>query len=187
MGDFSRIYKADLTDRQLMAFWDMVRNAGRDRSVGYDEPAVNPAGFAQWMRHPDVKAWLVLFRGAPQGLFYLSGMQGKSAQAHFCTLPMGTERIDTPMGRLSALVCMGLYAIGQALWQRNVSGGSVLDTLIGITPACNARAVRYVRALGGAEFCTLPGACFFHDTGENVPGVVTVFTRETTPEWAASL
>lgn len=187
MGEFARIYKADLTDRQIMAFWDAVRAAGRERSIGYDSPPFGPAGFAQWMRQPDVEAWLVQFRGEVRGLFYLNGIQGKTAMCHFCTLPMGTERLETPAGRMPALSCMGLFAVGQALWQRNISGGSVLDTLIGITPVCNGRAVKFVRSLAGAEFCTLPGACFYHDTNENVPGMVTLFTRETTPEWTAML
>ena len=81
----------------------------------------------------------------------------------------------------------GLFGVASSLWERNQSGGFVLDTLIGITPLCNTKAVKYVRTLGAQDCGIVPGMCWYHDTGENVPGLLTVYTRETVPEEAARL
>ena len=188
MGEYARVYRSDLTDRQLMAFWAMVQAAGRDRAVTYCmEPKDGPA-FVRWMRQPDISPWIVLFRGAPCGLFFLTDKEGKTAQAHFCTLPMGTQRTgETPIGRLPAVRGFGLFCAGAALWECNVSGGSILDTLIGVTPACNREAVRFARSLGALEYGIVPGICWYHDTNENVPGLITAYTRQVIPEWTATL
>lgn len=184
MGEFTRIYKTDLSDRQLMGFWAMVQAAGRDRAVSYCMAPMDGAGFCRWMRKDDVHPWIILFRGEPCGLFFLTDRQGKSAQCHFCTLPMGTKRTA---GKIPAVIGFGLYALGSALWERNVSGGFLLDTIIGMTPVCNREAVKFIHKLGAKDCGIVPGACWYYDTGENVPGLVTVYTRETLPSWAAEL
>ena len=188
MGEFSRIYKAELTDLQLKAFWAQVQAAGRDRMVAYCLPPQSGQDFVRWMRKDDVHPWIVLFRGEPCGLFFLTDKEGKSAQVHFCALPMGTQRTaETPGGRFSATVGMGIFALGAALWERSVSGGFLLDTLIGLTPVCAAAAVKYVHALGAQDCGIVPGACWYYDTGENVPGLYTIYTRQALPEWTAQI
>lgn len=188
MGEYARVYRSDLTDRQLMTFWAMVQAAGRDRAVTYCMEPQDGPGFVRWMRQPDIMPWIILFRGAPCGLFFLTDKEGKTAQAHFCTLPMGTQRTaGTPIGRLPAVRGFGLFCAGAALWECNVSGGSILDTLIGVTPACNREAVRFAQSLGALEYGIVPGICWYHDTNENVPGLITAYTRQVIPEWAASL
>lgn len=188
MGEFARVHRADLTDRQLMAFWDMVCAAGRDRAVTYCMAPKDGPVFVRWMRQADVSPWIILFRDAPCGLFFLTDHEGKTAHCHFCTLPMGTQRTqETPIGRLPAVRAFGLYCAGSALWERNVSGGSILDTLIGVTPVCNRDALRFVRSLGALEYGVVPGACWYYDTNENVPGLITAYTRQAIPEWTASL
>ena len=184
MGDFQRIYKTDLTDRQMMDFWRLVQASGRDRDVAYCLPPMDGQGFCRWMRQEDVHPWAVLYQGEPVGFYFLTDRQGKSAQVHFCTLPVGVKRTAS---RLSLVRAMGLYAVGAALWERNQSGGFVLDTLIGITPLCNTRAVKYVRTLGARDCGIVPDMCWYHDTGENVAGLLTAYTRETVPEEAARL
>jgi hypothetical protein len=82
---------------------------------------------------------------------------------------------------------MGIYALGAALWERNISGGFILDTLIGVTPVCNASAIKYIHTLGAQDCGVVPGACFYHDTNENVPGLYTVYTRDAVPAWTATL
>jgi hypothetical protein len=88
---------------------------------------------------------------------------------------------------MSAVVGMGMFALGSILWDRNISGGFVHDTLIGVTPVCNASAIKFIHALGAQDCGIVPGACFYHDTGENVPGLYTIYTREAVPEWTVSL
>ena len=96
MGEFSRIYKTDLSDRQLMAFWHLVQASGRSRAIGYDRPAMDGPAFCRFMRRPTVFPWLVAWRGVPVALYYLTDFQGRSAQVHFCFLPCGTRRASLP-------------------------------------------------------------------------------------------
>lgn len=185
MGDFKRIYKGDLTDRQIIAFWRQVENSGRSRKIGFDCPPFSAEGFCHFMRREDVHPWWITFRDEPIGLFFLTDRIGKTAQAHFVTLPQGVRRIRNK--RISVVVGFGLYALGKSLWERNVSGGFLLDTLIGVVPTCNKEAVKFAASIGGTNSGLVPGACYFHDTGENVPGVVMAFTRENIGEWATGL
>ena len=184
MCEFTRIYKTDLSDRQLMQFWGMVQSAGRDRAVTYCMEPKDGAAFCRWMRQDDVHPGLILCRNVPCGLFFLTDLQGKSAQCHFCTLPMGTKRTG---GKIPAVVGFGLYALGAALWERNVSGGFLLDTIIGMTPVCNREAVKFLHKLGAKDCGIVPGACWYYDTAVHVPGLVTDYKRETLPERTAKL
>lgn len=184
MGDFQRVYKTDLTDRQMMEFWRMVQAAGRDRDVAYCLPPMDGTGFCRWMRQDDVHPWGVLYQGVPVGFFFLTDRQGKSAQVHFCTLPVGVKRTKE---RIPLVRAAGLYGIASALWERNQSGGFVLNTLIGVTPVCNARAVKYAAMMGGQSCGIVPDMCWFYDTGENVPGLITTYTRDAIPEEASRL
>lgn len=184
MGEFAKIYKTDLSDRQLMQFWGMVQSAGRDRSVTYCMEQTDGPGFCRWMRQPDVHPWIVLFKGVPCGFYYLTDMQGKSARVHFCTLPMGTHRTKS---KIPAVVGFGLFALGSLLWEANESGGFRLDTIIGVTPVCNKEAVKFIHKVGAQDIGVVPDACWYYDTNENVPGLVTIYTRNTLPEWTAKL
>lgn len=184
MGEFSKIYKTDLSDRQLMQFWNMVLASGRDRDVTYCMPPVDTLGFCRWMREDGVHPWIVLFRGVPCGFYYLTNLEGKSANVHFCTLPMSTHRTGS---KLPVVVGFGMFALGSLLWEKNVSGGFRMDTIIGVTPVVNRRAVKFIHKVGAQDIGVVPGACWYYDTNENVPGLVTVYTRETLPEWTAQL
>jgi len=188
MGEFARIYKADLTDRQLAAVWEMVRNAGRDRDVMFGMPPMDGDAFAHWLRCEDVPAWLILFRSEPCGLFFLTDREGKTAHCHFVSLPFGQAFIiGTPTGKLPAVRGFGLYTLGAALWERTKSGGFILDTIIGIIPSCNEKALKLAERTGVRFHAVVPGLKWCFDTGENVPGVITTASRVEIPEWAATL
>lgn len=184
MGEFSRVYKTDITDRQMLDFWRMAQASGRDRDLAYDVPPQSGIEFVEWMRRSDIHPWAILFRGIPAGLFILDKLQGKTAHIHFLTLPCGTHRTATR--GISVVRGMGMYALSKALWEPSMSSFK-LDTLIGVTPETNRRALHYAEAVGGVMCGTIPGMCFFHDTHENVPGVITIYTRASVPDWAVRL
>ncbi|WP_297137198.1 hypothetical protein [uncultured Desulfovibrio sp.] len=185
MGEFGRIYKSDLTDRHLMAFWDMLASAGREREMTYCMAPLDDFGFVRWMRQSDIFPWIITWKEQPVGIAYLSEMAGKSAKIHFSMLPQGTRRIGSR--KLSVIRGFGLYVLASFLWEVDDKGEYLLDTLIGLTPVINTKAVKFIRSCGAQECGIVPGACFYHDTGKNVPGLVTIYTRETVPSWARVL
>lgn len=183
MGEFKRIYKTDLTDRQFMDFWRQAQASGRDRAIGFDLPPMDGPAFCRWMRREDVHPWIVTFRDIPMGLYYLTERHGKSAHIHFLTLPCGTHRTKDrrPVARAAAL-----FGLGASLWEETATSYQ-LDTLIGITPMSNRTAVKFIMGLGAVDVGVVPGLCWFHDQGENVPGLVTFFNRANVPDWTAKL
>ena len=108
----------------------------------------------------------------------------KSASAHFLCLPCGTRRTATK--GVSVLRGMGLYALGQALWERNQTGFR-LDVINGFTPACNVKALKYARMLGGQVAGVVPSMFWVFDEHANTDGIVTTFNRQSVPEWCAGL
>ena len=177
MGEYSRIYKADLTDRHLQGFWQLVLDAGRGRRLGWNMPALDAPAFVRWMREPEAHPWIVLFRGAPIGLFLLTEKQGRAAKVHFAMLPSGNARTAAgPFGRFPATVGAGLYALASALWERGADGAFLLDTLIGIVPRSFTDAEKFVRRMNGQGF-PLPRWAWLHDEGRNDDCTVTCWTR----------
>lgn len=181
MGEFTRVYKSDMTDRQLMGFWRMMQEAGRDRAVSYSLPPLDATGFVRWMRQDGVYPWFVLFRERPCGFFFLTEYEGKAARIHFGTLPMGTKRTAS---KQPVVVAFGMFGLASLLWEQLVTGSYRLDTLIGLTPVCNKEAIKLIHKVGAVDCGIIPAACYYHDTGENVAGLATVYTRETVPSWA---
>ena len=211
MGDFQRIYKTDLSDRQLMAFWKLVQASGRDRSIGFDRPAMDGPAFCRFLRRPGVHPWLIAWRGAPMALYWLSDFQGRSAHVHFCMLPCGTRRVEVPAeavpkavpqagsrgegrrgesregrARLPLVRAAALFGLASTLWEGQ-GRGFVVDTLIGITPAVNGPALSLMRSLGGQEHGSVPGLCWLYEARVNVPGILSTFSREAVPQRAAAL
>ena len=182
MGNFRRIYRTELSDNQIKAFWRHVCSTGRDRSILFDLPPVGEQAFCDWFRQPNVNPWIIMYQDVPYGMFYLTNKTGKTAYCHFLTLPFGTKRVN----KLPLVVAGGAFAVANCLWERNASNGFLIDTLIGVTPAFNRPALRYIQRLGAQFIAEVPGACYFHDTGENVPGVVTILDRNVVPEAARS-
>ena len=178
MGDFSRIYKTDMTDRQMMDFWTSVQLSRRDRKFAYCLPKMDGEGFVKWMRRDDVHPWGILYRGIPVALCLLTNREGKKAEVHFCLLPVGSRRYSKSLSLARAI---GLYALSNVLWEENESGKYVIDTLIGVTPASNRTAIKYAGSVGGKFVARVPDLCWYYDTNENVDGIMTVFNRNNVP------
>lgn len=187
MGEFSRIYKRDLTDRQLASLWDMIREAGRDRAAMFGFPRMDGLQFADWVRKESEGLWAVLYGGELCGMMRLDRIRGKTADVHFCTLPCGTRRVETPTGRVPFSVAFIEYAVGSALWERSASNTFILDTIYGIVPECHAAALKTIARTPAKFLARLPQYCWSQETGDMVDGIVTISTRTEFPQWMAAL
>lgn len=184
MGEFKRIYREDLTDRQMRDFWTTVQLSKRDRAFAYCLPKMGGDGFVRWMRRDDVHPWAIVYRNTPVGLCLLTNLEGRKAEVHFCLLPVGLRRYSK---NLSLAKAAGLFALSKALWEQDEAGGYVLDTLVGVTPVSNKSALKYAFGLGGEVVARVPDFCWYHDQNRNVDGVFTVFNRNNVPHEYAAL
>lgn len=187
MGEFSRIHQTDLTDRQLMDFWMLAQASGRDRAWSIEVPPLSPGDFVGKVRQDGRHSWFITFRDVPCGLFTLdiADSKSRSAKAHFLCLPCGARRTATK--GVTVIRGMGLFALGQALWETTPAGTYRLNTILGATPACNRIALKYLHILGAEFVAAVPDMFWAHDEAVNVGGVITTFTRDRVPEWCAKL
>lgn len=176
MGEFSRIYKTDLSDRQLMGFFGQLKASGRDGITFYNIAPMDERAFARWVRSPDVHLWIVLFNSEPCGMVWLTEQQGKTAKIHFATLPQGARRTKD---KLPVVVGFGLYALASVLHAQDADAAYLLDRCYGVTPLFNREAVKFIHRLGAMDLAVLPGACWNWTTEENADGLLTLYTRDT--------
>lgn len=184
MGEFSRIYRSDLSDRDFMRFWAMLKEAGRDTATFYNVPPMDGQAFVAWARSADVHPWIILFRGAPCGMAWLTDQEGATAKCHFATLPQGAKRTE---GRMGVAQGFGLYALASWLHARDEEGHYILDRCYGVTPMYNRAAISFIHRLGAIDITVLPGAVFNFATGHNADALLTMYTRDTVPAENATL
>ena len=184
MGEFSRIYRSDLSDRDFMRFWAGLKEAGRDTATFYNVPPMDGRAFAAWARSEGVHPWLILFRGEACGLFWLTDQEGATAKCHFATLPQGARRTQ---GRMGVAQGFGLYALASVLHARDEEGRYLLDRCYGVTPLFNRAAVAFIHRVGAMDLAVLPGAVFNFATGHNADALLTMYTRDTVPARYAAL
>jgi hypothetical protein len=129
---------------------------------------------------PDRYSWVIAHGDDVGGVVYLSDMAGTNARVHFAFLPVDGRRADG----LPVPVAMGRFAAASILRDRrqDEDRGYILDSLTGVTPAYNTSAIKTVTRCGGKIIGEVPGACVVSGAKRNIPGVVTVYTRETAPE-----
>ena len=180
MGEFSRVYKTELSDVQLGSVWERFVECDRDQHIFYNKPPMDGKDFARFCRDDDVHLWVILFRDEIAGIFWLTGHEGKTAYCHFGQLPTKAKRTAE---KIPVQLGFGRYCLGTALWAHD-GQDFLLDRLLGLTPLCNRSAVRFIDRLGAQPAGIIPGACFFNESGKNEDGIATYYTRETVPmEW----
>lgn len=183
MGEFSRRYRSDLSDREFMLFWRRLKESGRDTATFYNVPPMDERAFAAWARSENVHPWIILFRGEACGLFWLTDQEGATAKCHFATLPQGARRTA---GGMSVTQAFGRYALSSVLHARDEEGRHLLDRCYGVTPLYNQAAIRFIHRVGAMDITVLPGAVFNFATGHNADALLTLYTRDTVPaEYAA--
>lgn len=170
MGEFSHVWRGDMTDVQLAALWKAVMDCGRDDSIR--DAVFTQDGFVKFARRPDVYLWAILFRGVPLALFWLTAVEGRTAYAHFVQFPTGVTR--TKAG-IPVQVAAGLYAVSSALWR----GG--MDTLLGVTPVSCRPALKLLSRMGAAFVGVVPGSCWNERTGKNDDAVYSFFNKTIIP------
>ncbi len=183
MGQCGRMHRDEIPDDLLADFYLRLNRAGRERASFYSRPRMAVMEFVNLVRLPENHWWLLTFNHDMAGMIYLTDILGKSAMVHFCFLPLPAARAECGV---PAPVALGRFGVSSILHDAHMDGVHILDVLTGKTPVWNRAAVKLICRCGAAIAGTIPSVCFSHDSGANLPGVISYYTRETVPaEWAA--
>lgn len=180
MGEFCRFYKSDVQPGVWWKVYEALDESGRLQSSFPHLRQCSWDAFQDITHGKDRYSWILTFRDEIAGVVYLSDMAGTAAYVHFAFLPVRATRT---MGRLPVPVAAGRFAVASILRDKK-DGEYILDTLIGITPISNKAAVNMIMRCGAVRVGEIPGAVFEYGRDRNGAGVVTYYTRESTPdEW----
>lgn len=162
------------SDDRVVGFYAQMEQDGTLGTVFYDGSVKSAFDFLKDMKRPGCQLFLVADvteNGFPRdiGIVFLNDFQARWCQFHFCVFSNawgdGIEKI-------------GNEVILQIMTMKTVDGSRYLhDMILGIVPACNERAVEYVKEVGGKIMCRLPYACIDLE-GKSGPGVLFCATRE---------
>ena len=174
-----RFHKSELPDAAFAELYIRLVQAGRERASFYSGPRMSVPEFVAFVRRPENPFWILSCNEDMAGMVYLTDIAGKAARVHFCFLPLPVLRMDDG---IAAPAGLGRFAVASILHDVYVDGIHMMDVLMGITPAWNKAAVKLIGKCGAAMLGVVPSICHSHDSGANLPGVISYYTRETVPE-----
>lgn len=159
MSAFLFHHKVHLTDEALKGVYaTIMAESALASALWYDGL---PENYADW-RARVVGQWLVLVTDeamTPQGVFWLDGYMGRSAQIHFAIYEAARPKAGD-IGRAT------LAWLGEQNW---------LQSVYGVTPATHRHVFPFLRALGFQILGRVAGACWIERKQQYVPGVVSAY------------
>ena len=138
-----------LPDWVVLDWWSRMVRDGTVKRVFYNGAVTNPDQFIAFLQRPtnvplairtDDQEWI--------GIAWLTNINRTSAVAHFCGFREGWERKQT--------IDAGELALDYWFAFPGVEGGKHFKVLLGITPADNRLALRFINQLGFERVGTVP-------------------------------
>lgn len=159
----------NLPDAFLRMIWDELEATGR---ILETFSAGDVSTLEQWMaftKREDNNFVFVMDSRSGQPVFmsWVNGIaiRSRSAFAHFCGIgPYRRGSLDLALDYWTGV--------------RGLDGRYMLDTLVGLTPSTNEKALKLMRMVGCVIACEIPGLCYMAATGELVAGTISYFKRK---------
>lgn len=171
------MHKDQFTDTQLYEVWDMMCDAGTEKTTFYDGACHDHHSFRDLVRAEWNDVFFVFYEGKLGMMAWVNDRVHNRAKIHFTTLPQtwGRKRDD-----VSAAIKLGRYFVARMLRE------TPLDVLVGFTPVRNKLACKYVQRVGAVPVGVAPYVAWFEDVQQGEPALITTITRESTEdEWTA--
>jgi hypothetical protein len=156
-----------LDDDVLLSIANTVCREGKLSTVFLEGGIRTPEDVVEMFKRPS-NLPVFAFRGTePLGFGWLNGISHNRAFAHFCML-------NAAHGR-AAFRTMKLFF---SYWMGMRSGGEpIFDTLLGVVPETNERAIRFVERCGCVRVGVIPQMMRDVYSGEPVSAVVLYYSR----------
>lgn len=124
----------------------------------YDGSLRTTIDFTQFIKNKEHEVFFVKYEGEDAGFFWLTEFKPKSAFIHYCFHKnmWGKKTLQISKACLEFI-----------LNKKNSHGEYAINTLLGLTPANNKLAIKFLMANGMTILGTIPG--MLHDVKENQP------------------
>lgn len=124
--------------------------------IFYDGSLRNAVDFTQFIRNKEHDVYFVQYAGEDAGFFWLTGFKPKTAFINYCFHKnmWGKKTLHISKACLEFI-----------LNKKNAHGDYTLNTLLGLTPANNKLAIKFLIENGMTILGTIPA--FLHDVREN--------------------
>jgi len=153
----------------LYRLFDMMTSDGTLRTVFYDGSVQRRLDFVRYFKSPSVKMFMIMRETELVGFAWLTAVQTATAMLHWCFF-------SNAWGKDTADIA---YAASQELLKMRKEGGEyILETLLGMVPLDNERAVEFVKKAGGTVVGTIPRAIRNYWSGKLNDAVMVYMTRE---------
>lgn len=147
-----------LADEHMHQLWDLIDV----ENTFYDGGIRTADQFLAYMKSP-LTLPLIVGDGRPMGLGWLTDIVPGRACVHFCMLKAGRAVFEAAQSAIDYWWEMG--------------DPPLLHNLIGVTPASNEMAVKFIRRMGFTTFPEIPGLMFDAYLGDRVPGIISYLGR----------
>jgi len=147
-----------ISDQTLSYIWDKMVEEKKNETVFYNGAVANLGDFIAYMRRDDVFPVVVYDRDESKfnGIAWLNNLNEGTAQGHFCLLKGGNN------------IVKGHEVL--AYWKQFPT--DVTGVIIGIVPAFNKAAVKFIGKLGFTTVGEIPNYCNTVYMADRTPGVV---------------
>lgn len=154
-------------DSEVRKFFARIVRDGLKDIIFHAGDVTTENQFLARMKASTTSMYVVYADDIEAGLIWLTHFEGKSCRVHFTSFSE-VWGMDT--------VSIGRDAIRQVLYMRDASGDYVFDVLLGLIPAQNIRAVKWLAKVGLVQACMIPNALWNGD--ESIPGTLLYLTRK---------
>lgn len=155
-------------DSYLKYLFDRIAEERQLEKLFYDGSIKTNEEFLNLMKYSANKLFLIFCDDEIAGIIWLNGFETRSAVLHFCLFRRfwGDKALF-----------IGKATLNELLYMKDPEG-HIFDVLLGLTPANNKLAVRYIQKIGMNVAGELPKAIWDAKLQQSISGVVSYITRE---------
>jgi len=161
----------DIDDVYLSILWQKLHKQQLLRRVFYEGSCTREIEFIQFARREDISLFCIEDKNTPLAIVWLNTWEGYTARIHFCGF---REAWGEPKS-----VFLG-NAIHRELFSATRADGSpYVITLVGVIPATNVLALKYIEKIGYRRSGIWPGACYIKRLNKHVDAVTSYCNIQT--------
>lgn len=157
-------------DSEIKSFYERIERDGLKEIVFMQGDIPDATAFLQEMKSGRSLLYVVYADDLQAGLIWLNRMDGRTCRVHFTSFSEAWG-LDT--------VEIGRCAIQQIMYMKKSGFDEyIFDTLLGLTPTRNVRAIKWLKKVGLKTVGEIPGGIWDAKTGESIDGTLMYLTRQ---------